>query len=67
MGLVSKSAKKDEPLITTLSSNLTENSKLVKNVIKTSKKAIVPISKMIDYLAVSAVAIILYNLSKLYL
>ena len=67
MGLFSKTVKQDDTLFTTVSSNLTENSELIKNVINSSKKAIVPVSKMIDYLAVSAVAIVLYNLTKLYL
>lgn len=57
----------DPSLITAVGDNLTENSKLVKSTIKTSKLAIVPISKLVDYLAAGLVAISLYKIYSAYL
>ena len=62
MGLVRRSSSKDPTLLSSVGENLTENSKLVKNVVETSKKIIVPVSKVLDYLAVSAVTIVLFKL-----
>ena len=62
-----KSLHVDPSLIAAVGDNLTENSKLVKSTIKTSKLAIVPISKLVDYLAAGLVAISLYKIYSAYL
>ena len=62
-----KSMHVDPSLIAAVGDNLTENSKLVKSTIKTSKLVIVPISKLVDYLAAGLVAISLYKIYSAYL
>ena len=57
-----KSNLVDPSLISAVRDNLTENSKLVKSTIKTSKLTILPISKLVDYLTAGFVAISLYKI-----
>ena len=52
---------KERPLLETMSEKLTENSKLVKGMVKSSKQAIVPVSKILDYAAVSVASIVIYK------
>ena len=66
------SLKKKKPvtesdLINTVGDNFTKNSNVVKNVVSGSKTLAGPLSKSLDYLVVSLVAILLYKLSSEYL
>ena len=73
-----KSVSKDSTLLASVSNNLTENSQLVKNVVdsskflvnnavNSSKKIMLPISKMLDYVAVSFIAIAIYRAAQIYM
>ena len=67
MGLMRRNSTKDPTLLTSVGENLTENSKIVKNVVNTSKKIIVPVSKVLDYVAVSVIALLVYKLAENYM
>lgn len=62
-----KKPVEESTLLNTVGANLTENSTLVKTVVSGSKNLIVPVSKLIDYAAVSLVAVCLYKLLLSYL
>jgi hypothetical protein len=67
MGLMRRNSSKDPTLLSSVGDNLTENSKIVKNIIDTSKKIIVPVSKVLDYLAVSVITLVVYKLAENYI
>ena len=73
-----RSSTKDPTLFTSVSNNLTENSKLVKNavnsskflvntVVNSSKKVMIPISKILDYVAVSIITVFIYRSAQIYM
>ena len=63
LGFKSKkdSNKKEDTLINTVNNNLSENSKAVKNVVKGSKKLIVPVSHVLDYALVSFLTLVIFR------
>ena len=67
MAIGRKKSLKDSSLLTTVGNNLTENSNLIKNLLDSSKKAIVPVSKGLDYVAVSMLTLFLYKLAETYM
>jgi hypothetical protein len=62
-----KSSQKDNTLFDSVGNNLTENSQIIKNAVLTSKKIIVPLSKILDYMAVSAITIFAYKMYQTYM
>jgi hypothetical protein len=62
-----KGSQKDLTLISSVGNNLTENSQIIKNAVLTSKKIIVPLSKILDYMAVSAITIVAYKMYQIYM
>jgi len=62
-----KSSQKDNTLFDSVGNNLTENSQIIKNAVLTSKKIIVPLSKILDYMAVSAITIFAYKMYQIYM
>jgi len=62
-----KNLVNSKSLLTTCSDNLTSNSTFIQYFINSSKLAIVPLSKMLDYLAVSGITIVLYKLADKYM
>jgi hypothetical protein len=62
-----KSSQKDNTLFDSVGNNLTENSQIIKNAVLTSKKIIVPLSKILDYMAVSAITIFAYKIYQTYM
>ena len=62
-----KSSQKDITLLGSVGNNLTENSQIIKNAVLTSKKIIVPLSKILDYMAVSAITIVAYKMYQIYM
>jgi len=78
MKLLKKTSIKEPSLFSTISNNLIENSKLVKTTIDSSKfvldKSInstktimLPISKILDYVAISLFTIVVYRAAKIYM
>ena len=78
MKVLRKSSTKDPTLFSSIGNNLTENSKLIKNVvnsskffvnttINSSKKIMLPISKVVDYVAISLLTIFVYRAAQIYM
>ena len=78
MKLLRKTSTKDPTLFTSIGNNLTENSQLIKNAVNSSKflvnttidsskKIILPISKVLDYVAVSLLTIFVYRAAQIYM
>lgn len=78
MKLLRRYSSKDPSFLSSVGNNLTENSHLVKNAVNSSKflfnnavtsskKVMVPISKVLDYIAVSFITILVYRATKIYM
>ena len=78
MKFLRKSSTKDPRLFSSIGNNLTENSQLIKNAVNSSKflinttidsskKIMLPISKVLDYVAVSLLTIFVYRAAQIYM
>ena len=56
-----KETVKNPPVLEVFSENLTNNSKIISSSVSNSKKLIVPVSKVLDYVFVSGIAVLLYR------